>query len=163
MRTRLYSGALLVVTVLAGSSASAQSPNRAQVRAEVSAALEEYVTAFSQQRADFIAERVYTAPAYFLGGAGVDVRMTTPDVKARFEAMLAPLAAQGYLRSEIRSSAVCVLSDVTALVRLDFARVRTDDSVMLEGTAFYLYTRTAEGWRIVASIGSSGDATDCTD
>ncbi|HIF23339.1 MAG TPA: hypothetical protein EYQ27_15895 [Gemmatimonadetes bacterium] len=163
MRDRHSFVTLLAILVFSGSPASAQSPERAQIRAEVGAALVEYVAAFSQGRADYIAESVYTAPAYFLGGNGVEVRMTTPEVQAHFERMLAPLAAQGYERSDIRTSDVCVLSDVAALVRLGFARVRTDQSVMLEGTAFYLYTRTAEGWRIVASIGSSGDGIDCED
>ena len=51
-------------------------------------------------------------------------------VKERFEQMLAPLPAQGYERSEIRGSDVCILSDFAALVTLDFARLRADDSVI---------------------------------
>lgn len=154
---------LLGVMAAAGSSASAQSADRAAIRTEVQVALEEYVEAFSQGRAGFIADSVYTAPAYFLGGASVDVRMTPVEVEDRFQAMIDPLVAAGYDRSDIRSSDVCVLSDSSALIRLGFARIHSDGSVMLEGAAMYLYIRTAEGWRIIASIGSAARFGDCTD
>jgi hypothetical protein len=152
---------LVVVTLVATivfctpSAASAQSPNRLQLTAELTAALEEYVAAFSDGRAEFIADSVYTAPAYFFGGGDVVVRMTSAEVQSHFERMMAPLPAQGYARSEIRGSDVCILSDLAALVTLDFARLRADDSVIIEGTAIYFYAKTAEGWRINASIGSS--------
>ena len=135
--------------------ARAQAPDRARLRAELTAALEDYVGAFSDGRADYIADSVYTAPAYFFGGGNVQVRMTRADVRERFEQMMAPLPAQGYDRSEIRGSDVCLLSDSAALVTLDFARVRADGSVMTAGTAIYFYAKTAEGWRVNASIGSS--------
>ena len=101
--------------------------------------------------------------AFTLCLQSVDVRMTPTEVEARFERMLEPLAAEGYQRSDIRSSAVCVLSDTSALVRLGFARIRNDGSVMLEGTALYLYIKTPEGWRIIASIGAADPRMDCTD
>jgi hypothetical protein len=69
--------------------------------------------------------------------------------------MMAPLPAQGYDRSDIRGSDVCVLNDRAALVTLDFARVRRDGSVIIAGTAIYLYVRTPAGWRINASLGSA--------
>lgn len=121
------------------------------------------MTAFSQGRADFIADSVYVAPAYFLGGGGVEVRMTTAEVRGHFERMMEPLAAQGYQRSEIRTSSVCVLSDISAIAHLGFARVRTDGSVILAGNAAYFYAKTPEGWRVMASIGASGGSVDCAD
>ena len=137
------------------SAASAQASDRDRVRAHLTTALESYVAAFSDGRVDFIADSVYTAPAYFFGGGGVEVRTTRDEVRDRFQGMWAPLPAQGYDRSEIRGSDVCVLSDSSALVTLHFARVRTDGSVMTEGTAMYYYAQTADGWRIIASMGST--------
>lgn len=152
---RLAPAILVAATALCGTDASAQADDGAALRAELTAALEEYVAAFSEGRADFISDSVYMAPAYFFGGGEVEVRLTPAEVRERFEEMLAPLPAQGYARSEIRGSDVCILSDSAALVTLHFARVRTDGSVMVEGTAIYFYARTPEGWRINASVGSS--------
>ncbi|MDH3424924.1 MAG: hypothetical protein OEN00_18135, partial [Gemmatimonadota bacterium] len=135
---------LLALASALGSPAFAQSPDRARVRTEVATALEVYVGAFSQGRADFIADSVYVAPAYFLGGSSVEVRMTSSDVRAHFERMMEPLPAQGYQRSEIRSSRVCVLSNIAAIAHLGFARVRTDGSVIVAGDAAYFYTKTPE-------------------
>lgn len=152
---------LVVATLVAAtafctpSAAPAQAQNRPQLRAELTSALEQYVAAFSDGRADYIADSVYTAPAYFFGSGDVVVRVTSADVRSHFEQMMAPLPAQGYARSELRGSDVCILSESAALVTLDFARLRADDSVIIEGTAIYFYAKTAEGWRINASIGSS--------
>ncbi len=155
---------LLAAALLLGSPASAQSPNRAQLQAEVSAVLEEYVGAFSQRRADFVADSTYAAPAYFLGGDRARVEMTTAQVEARFERRLSSLVAEGYQRSEIRTSNVCVLSDVGALASIRFVRYRTDGSVMLESAATYLFAKMPEGWRIVANIGHPADRIiDCSD
>ena len=144
-----------VIVGWAATGVSAQSGSRAEIEAELTAALERYVAAFSDGRLDFLADSVYTAPAYFFGSGGVEARTTRDDVRARFEEMLAPLPAQGYDRSEIRGSDACVLSDSAAMVTLRFARVRRDGGVLLEGTARYLYANTPAGWRIVASLGSS--------
>lgn len=154
-RLRVIVAASLGMCGVFGTDASAQVERSTQLRATLTAALEEYVSAFSDGRADFIADSVYMAPAYFLGGAGVDVRSTRDEVQTRFEDMMAPLPAQGYDRSDIRGSDVCVLNERAALVTLDFARVRRDGSVITEGRAIYLYVRTPEGWRINASLGSA--------
>jgi len=153
--------AALVASDSAAQSA-AQSTGRAELRTELTAVLVKYVEAFSAGRIDFLADSVYTAPAYFSGGGGIDVRMTRDDVADRFREMWAPLPAQGYDRSDIRGSDVCVLNDRAALVTLDFARVRADGSVMIAGTAIYLYVRTPEGWRVSASLGS-GPRIECED
>ena len=165
MRNHLCSMTLVATAVLFGSQVSAQSPSPAQLRTEVSAALEEYVGAFSGRRADFIADSVYTAPAFFLGvGGGPPREMTTAEVEARFERLLATLVADGYERSEIRTSNVCVLSDAAALVSVRFVRYRRDGSVMLESAATYLFARMPEGWRIAASVGHPSDRMiDCND
>jgi hypothetical protein len=125
------------------------------MRFELTAELERYVRAFSEGRVDFIADSVYTAPAYFFGGGRLDVRMTRDDVMSRFREMWAPLPAQGYDRSEIRGSDVCILNDSAALVTLDFARLTSDGTVIVAGTAVYFYARTEQGWRITSSIGSA--------
>jgi len=154
--------ALLVAASLSASRVTAQSGSHDQTRAELSAELEKYVTAFSQGRVEFVADSVYTAPAYFFGRGRVDVLMTRDDVLRRFQDMWAPLPAQDYDRSEIRGSDVCILNDAAALVTLDFARVRRDGSVIVEGTAIYFYVKTEQGWRVNSSIGS-GSRIECAD
>ena len=162
MSVCLRIAALTVASALAGAHISAQSASRDQMRTDLTAELEKYVTAFSQGRVDFIADSVYTAPAYFFGGGRVDVRMTRDDVMSRFEDMWAPLPAQGYDRSEIRGSDVCILNNSAALVTLEFARLGRDGSVISEGSAIYFYARTEQGWRIISSIGS-GPRIECGD
>lgn len=160
MRASLCAAGLTVAALLGGAPVSAQAAGADEMRTELTAELEKYVTAFSEGRVAFIADSVYTAPAYFHGGGRVDVRMTRDDVRRRFEDMWAPLPAQGYDRSEIRGSDVCALNASAALVTLDFARLRRDGSVITEGTAVYLYARTEQGWRVTASLGS-GPSVDC--
>lgn len=162
VRACLPLAALTVAGTLVGAQVSAQSASREQMRAELTAELGKYVAAFSQGRVDFIADSVYTAPAYFFGAGPVDVRMTRDDVLSRFEDMWAPLPAQGYDRSEIRGSDVCILNNSAALVTLEFARLRRDGSVIMEGTAIYFYARTEQGWRVSSSIGP-GPRIECGD
>ena len=160
MRVHRRVVAFVVAPLLIGADGSAQSANLEQTRAELTAELAKYVTAFSQGRVDFIADSVYASPAYFHRGGEVDVRMTRDDVVSRFEDMWAPLPAQGYDRSEMRGSDVCIVNRSAALVTLEFARLRRDGSVITEGAAIYFYARTEQGWRIVSSIGS-GSRIEC--
>jgi len=148
------SAALIVATLLGAPDISAQAGSRDQMRLDLTSELEKYVTAFSDGRVDFIADSVYTAPAYFFGNGRVDVRMTRDDIMRRFQEMWSPLPAQGYDRSEIRGSDVCILNDSAALVTLDFARLRHDGTVIVAGTAIYFYAKTEQGWRVTSSVGS---------
>jgi hypothetical protein len=91
--------ATTVVAVLAGIVllrllvGGAQSAHAETAKAEVRAALDEYVKAFSAERPDVIADRVYLAPSFNLAPNGDSiVSNTTGDVRRRFEAILTQLA-----------------------------------------------------------------------
>jgi hypothetical protein len=130
--------------------------------AEIRGVLEEYVRAFSSQRGDLIAERVYMAPSFTMaapvgGNAGIVTSMTAAEVKTRFESVLKGLAAQNYQRSEIKDANICVLNDVSAIVSARFTRYRKDGSVLSEPVATYVFAKGAQGWRILAATAHTPD------
>jgi hypothetical protein len=147
----LITGAL--VFLLPGPTAVAQQTrSRDTAKAEVRAAWDEYMRAFSSRRADLIADRSYTAPSASLSVGGVTFSMTAADVKSRFESSIGTLAARNYARSETRSANVCILNDGAAILSGTFVRYLNDGSVMSEIAGTYLFTRTPPGWRIVAQV-----------
>ncbi len=135
----------------------AQSSAQNTMQAEVRAAWDEYVRAFSAQRADVIADRVYLTPSFNLAPTGVVVSMTTADVKARFETSIGALAAQNYQRSETKFANICVLNDTAAILSAQFIRYRKDGTVLSEPAATYVFAKTERGWRIVAQMGHTPD------
>jgi SnoaL-like domain len=150
----------LSLTCLVGPAVAAQqlSASREQtLRAEVKAALDQYYAWFSAGRWDLVAQRAYQAPALFLGLKGLDVRLSEEAVTARFEALLKPLIADGYARSEIPSPRICVLSETAATVSGRYIRYRKDGSIMGEFGATYIFARTRDGWRMVALINHDAD------
>jgi hypothetical protein len=127
------------------------------LKAEVRGAWDEYVRAFSAQRADLIADRVYLTPSFALNANNVVVSMTAAEVKARFESQMDTLKAQNYQRSETKIANVCVLNDVAAILSGQFIRYRKDGSVLSELAGTYVFAKTPQGWRIVAQISHSPD------
>ena len=152
---------VIVATILAtagwASVVSGRPAAQDPLKAEVRAAWDDYVRAFSQQRTDVIADRVYMAPSFNLGTNGVVLSMTKADIKSRFESALGALAAQNYRGSETKSANVCILNDTAAILSAQFIRYRKDGSVLGEPAGTYVFAKTAEGWRIVAQIGHTPD------
>jgi hypothetical protein len=161
-RSRRWAAVLATALAVAGWIGLRSEKPSAQesLKTEVKAALDEYVRAFSSNRADVIADRVYMAPSFTIGtgsGPGVVVSMTTADVKGRFESNLKALAEQNYQRSETKSANVCILNNAAAIVSAQFTRYRKDGTVLSEPAATYVFVKTAEGWRIAALMGHTPD------
>ena len=123
-----------------------------EVKTAVRAAWDAYLVAFSAARTDVVARDVYAAPSFQLGAGGVNVRMTTADTKAAFDATHRSLATERYDRSETDAADVCVLNDGAALLTAHFTRYRTDNSVLMNGASAYLFGKFDDAWRIVAII-----------
>ncbi len=130
-----------------------QAASDTAAKAQILAVLDDYFRLFGEGRADLISMRIYTAPSQSLGNGGIEVSMTSADVRARFEKSLAPLAAQGYARSERSATNVCVLNPSAAVASTRFKRLRRDNSVIGEFGATYVLGKVSNEWRIVSLIG----------
>jgi hypothetical protein len=150
---RLVTSVALTYGVVSPVTAQQLSADRERtIKTEVKAAFDQYYAWFSAGRSDLVAERAYQAPSLFLAPTGPDVRSSSAAVRARFEAVLKPLIADGYVRSEMPHPSICVLNESTATVSGRYIRYRKDGSVMGELGGIYIFTKTTGGWRIVALI-----------
>jgi hypothetical protein len=150
---RLVMSVALIYTGVSPVTAQQRSAERERtIRAEVKAAFDQYYTWFSDGRSDLVAERAYQAPSLFLAPAGPDVRSSNDAIRARFDAVLKPLIADGYSRSEMPNPSICVLNESTATVSGRYIRYRKDGSVMAQLGGIYIFTKAAGSWRIVALI-----------
>lgn len=141
---------LFAATCLPAASA-AQPTAEPDVKAEVRAAWDAYIEAFSAGRADVIADEVYAAPSFQLEPGGAAVR-SRAETRAGFEALHRRLAPERYDRSETDRAEICVINPATALLSAHFTRYRTDGSVLSRGASSYLFARLDGGWRIVAFL-----------
>ena len=129
-----------------------RSAGEAAAQAEVRSAWDEYIRAFSAGRADLIADGVYLAPSFNLAEAGIEVSMSPADTRARFKTAMELLAAQGYQRTETKSAGICLLNDTAAVLSARFIRYRKDGGILGEAAGTYVFAKSPQGWRIVASI-----------
>ena len=132
---------------------SAQQPGQDALKAEVSAAWEDYLKLFAAGRADVIGERVYLAPSFNLTANGPNVSMTPADTRARFETSISALVKQNYARTTTKHANICVLNDATAILSVQWTRYRKDGSVLSEPAGTYVFSKTKDGWRIIAQTG----------
>ena len=112
---------------------------------------------FAAGRADVIGDRVYLAPSFNLTATGPNVSMTPADTRARFESSIAALVKQNYARTATKHANICILNDATAILSAQFTRYRKDGSVLSEPAGTYVFSKTKDGWRIVAQIGHAPD------
>ena len=144
--------ALLLAAACLPAAAAAQATPASDVKAEVRAAWDAYIDAFSAGRTDVIAAEVYAAPSFQLGPAGAAVRSDTAETRAAFDATHERLALESYDRSETDRAEICVINPATALLSAHFTRYRTDGSVLTRGASAYLFARVDGSWRILAII-----------
>jgi uncharacterized NTF2-like protein DUF6841 len=148
-------GVLAIGAWLAASAAQPAAPD--PLKREVSAAWEDYLKLFAAGRADLIGDRVYLAPSFNLTANGPNVSMTPADTRARFETSIGALVPQNYARTATKHANICVLNDATAILSAQFTRYRKDGSVLSEPAGTYVFSKTKDGWRIVAQIGHAPD------
>ena len=142
--------AILFAIACYPAAAVAQAPPESDVKAEVRAAWDAYIEAFSAGRTDVIAGDIYAAPSFQLGAAGAAVRSEAAETRAAFDAIHRQLAPERYDRSETDRAEICVINPATALLSAHFTRYRTDGSVLSRGASSYLFARLDGGWRILA-------------
>ncbi len=142
--------AILLAVACLPTAVVAQAPPESDVKAEVRAAWDAYIEAFSAGRTDVIAEEVYAAPSFQLGPAGAAVRLGAAETRAAFDATHRQLAPERYDRSETDRAEICVINPAAALLSAHFTRYRTDGSVLSRGASSYLFARVDGDWRILA-------------
>jgi hypothetical protein len=135
------------------SALDAQPSGQETLKAEVSAAWEDYLKLFAAGRADVIGDRVYSAPSFNLTANGPNVSMTPSDTRTRFETSIAALVKQNYARTTTKHANICVLNDATAILSVQWTRYRKDGSVLSEPAGTYVFSKTTDGWRIIAQTG----------
>lgn len=128
----------------------------ARIKAEVDAAMQNYVSAFNRRDSKFIANSSFTSPWITMGPSGVSTR-TPEQVDQQYAGTTQRLAETGWVKSVGGRYSICVINANTALFNGRFDRVRKDGSVMTETATTYLFTKGKDGWRIAALFGHTID------
>ena len=153
--TTLLATLSLAGVLAAPGKASAQ--DREDIAEAIRTSWEGYIRAFAEGRVDFIADSVYTTPSFHALPNGVVTLTSTAEIRNLFASARASIREQGYDHSETRASTVCPLSDITAVLSVEYARYRSDGEVLSEGAGTYLFTKTPSGWRILGQIGHAAE------
>src|SRR6202023_2690457 len=116
----------------------------ARIKADVTAAANEYLAKFSREDAKGIAESVYSHPAFTITNGGVEI---TDEAKIadRLTNNFKTLKTGGWVRSAFLNPKVCVLSRNVALMSSKFARYDKDNKVIFEGGETDVFARTPQG------------------
>ncbi len=151
--------ALSAVTSVLG----AQAPVDEQaVAKEVAAALKEYHRLFSSKKADEMSVKGYAAPLVSLGRNNYTVWSTRKDVENYAQNLVTRLQSEGWDRSDMPSPTICVLTPTSAIASGDFVRYRKDGSVIGRYGNAYVFSKGADGWRVVAMLAhQAGKALKC--
>jgi hypothetical protein len=161
MINRLIYG-VVIASCIAGSAQGAQETQGvppaevAKIKAEVTAAANEYMAKFSKEDAKGIAEDVYSHPAVTIRDGSVE---TTDQAQLAdsYANNIKKLKAAGWVRSAFLNPTVCVLTSNVALMSTKFARYDKDNKVILVGAETDVFTKTPQGWRLVALFGHGAE------
>src|SRR5579862_282662 len=161
MINRLIYG-IVIASCISASVLGAQPEQRvspaevAKIKADVTAAANEYMAKFSRGDATGIAEDVYSHPAITIRDGTVEVT-DKAQLADRYANNLKTLKAAGWVRSAFLNPKVCVLSGTVALMSTKFARYDKDNKVIYEGGETDVFAKTPQGWRLVALFGHGAD------
>lgn len=133
----------------------------AKIEKEVSAAAQDYIRAMSSRDPQAVV-KMFSNPTIYTSPKGSTAR-TSDQIKTMYEDIFRDLAKTQYDHSEFRNTKICVIGPNSAMISGGFVRVAKDKSIMLDGTTVYLFTRTPDGWKIVANLGTPkmNKALDC--
>jgi len=131
--------------------ASAQSWDSEGVEAEISNYYAEYLSAFSNQDIDRIADNYFVPPINIRNGSETLFFQTRSSVIDYFKSVFENLSGESYARSESMGTNICVLTDTTAIVSTGFRRFGSDGSIIFESAATYFLTKREGSWRFTNS------------
>ena len=144
---------ILVIAVLLASA----SLSSAQEAEELQTLIERHLELFSNEQSRLIAEEIVATPGLF----GDFALSTNEDIEMVFDEVFAVIKEDGWDRSVPLSIETCELAEDTALVTLNFSRLRADGEAIpprVRG-AFYLVRKHEAGWRVVAIYNRDPDVT----
>lgn len=128
----------------------------AKIKADVTAAANEYMARFSREDAKGIAENVYSHPAITIRDGSVEIT-DQAKLAARYASSIKKLKADGWVRSAFLNPTVCVLTPNVALMSTKYARYDKDNKVILVGAETDVFTKTPQGWKLVALFGHGAE------
>lgn len=157
---------LLLASVQTRAQSNALAPAEVTViEKEVTAALQNYYRLYTEKNNAALGPDVFFEPWLQLGARGPQVMHTAQDeVAKRFAESVKGLEAQGWVKSAYPNPIVCVINAGTAIASGEFMRYRKDGSVLSTNGTTYLFSKTANGWRIVSYFGHEvGKVIRCND
>lgn len=126
----------------------------AKIKADVTAAANEYMAKFSKEDAKGVAQDVYSHPAVAIRDGSVQLS-DEATLAEQYANNIKRLKAGGWVRSAFLNPTVCVLTSNVALMSTKFARYDKDNKVILVGAETDVFTKTPQGWKLVALFGHS--------
>jgi hypothetical protein len=129
----------------------------AQIKKEVTDAVEKYYRMFSERNMKALPEEIYNVPWILMTANGPQPNLTKEQALAGFEASLKQLVENGWNKSVYTTTNVCVLNRSTAITSGYNTRYKQDGSVMQVAGVAYVFNKTKDGWRIVTYTGTSKD------
>lgn len=161
MINRLIYGVAIASCIVGSVQAAQQVPGVppaevAKIKADVTAAANEYMAKFSREDAKGIAESVYSHPAFTIRDGTVEVT-DQAQLAERYANNIKRLKADGWVRSAFLNPTVCVLTPDVALMSTKYARYDKDNKVILIGAETDVFAKTPQGWRLVALFGHGAE------
>jgi hypothetical protein len=129
----------------------------AQIKKEVTEAVEKYYRLFSERNMKALPDEVYNIPWILMTANGPQPNLTRDQALAGFEASLKQLVENGWSKSVYTTTNVCVLNRTAAITSGYNTRYKQDGSVMQVAGVAYVFNKTKDGWRIVTYTGTSKD------
>lgn len=164
--TKRIVAAAFGVLLMAGTAQAQQKMSPADIaktKAEVEAALQHYMTAFSAVDLDEVRENVWNHPSVNFGSNGATLIDPAQQTK-QSDGLIKQLQKDGWVKSDQVRNVVCVLTPTAAIVSGDFRRVRADGSVIFSSGTTNLFAKNDKSWKMVARIVTeTGKVTTCND
>ena len=152
--------------LLAGTAQAQQkmsASDTARVKAEVEAALQHYMVAFSAVDLDEVRDNVWNHPAVNFGPTGATLIDPVQQTK-QSDGLIKQLQKDGWVKSDQVRNTVCVLNPTAATISGDFRRLRADGSVISTSGTTNLFAKNDKGWKMVSRIITApGKVTTCND
>jgi hypothetical protein len=127
----------------------------AQIKKEVTEAVEKYYRLFSERNMKALPEEIYNIPWILMTANGPQPSLTKDQALAGFETSLKQLVENGWNKSVYSTTSVCVLNRSAAITSGYNTRYKQDGSVMQVAGVAYVFNKTKDGWRIVTYTGTA--------
>ncbi len=122
---------------------------KAQIKADVTAAVETYTRLLHQGDPKAVIDNVFAQPSFGIGANGVAANDPARQI-AGFGAVMKRRAEEGWVKSTFKPIPVCILTRNSALSGGNLYRAKAGAADELVGSETILFGRTPAGWKIVS-------------